>query len=496
MMAPIFGLREPPANLAAEQALLGALLANNKAHARVAEFLRAEHFADPANARIYAAIVQRIEAGHLADAVTLKVELEHAGTLDAVGGVAYLAQLLGAMVGIINAGEYGRAIHDAWVRRQLIDVGETLVNEAFGANPPGEDGQTQIGRALERLLSLGEVTGGQRGAIEFGVAARAVVQRAEAAHRGDAGHQRLDTGLAPVDALWGGLWPGQLYYLMARSRTGKTPAMLQFARQVAAQLRSEAETTGRPMEHVHVFSLEMTAEDLLTVNLAATTRWTADEIRAGRIGGAADWLALNDAATELGRLPIVVDDQGEIDIGALALRARTIARQKHTRLICVDFRELIRRPREHAKMGLPEWVPFLGYQLKALAKALNVPVLALAQINKSRDGQETTRPTLSDLPYDGGQAADGVFALHRPELYMDASPPKTDVRLSQEKQAAIRAAWHYERAQAKNVTEFIALKRRFGPQASCRLQFLGPRMLLRPFPDSSPQSDLMEEAWR
>src|SRR5579885_1531823 len=143
MDSPLFGLtqRLPPANLEAEQALLGALLANNKAYDRVAEFLLPEHFADPVHGRIFQAIARRIEQGQLADAVTLKAEFEHSGVLEEVGGTAYLAQLLTAMVGIINAGEYGRTIHDTWLRRQLIDIGETVVNNAFGAIP--ELGGTQ-----------------------------------------------------------------------------------------------------------------------------------------------------------------------------------------------------------------------------------------------------------------------------------------------------------------------------------------------------------------
>ena len=135
--SPLLGLsqRMPPSNDRAEMALLGALLANNKAYERVSEFLLPEHFADPVHGRIYQAIARRVEAGQLADAVTLKAEFEHSGVLDEVGGTAYLAQLLTAMVGIINAGEYGRAIHDAWLRRQLIDIGEVVVNNAFGAEP-------------------------------------------------------------------------------------------------------------------------------------------------------------------------------------------------------------------------------------------------------------------------------------------------------------------------------------------------------------------------
>ncbi len=171
--SPLLGLsqRLPPSNLQAEQALLGALLANNRAYERVSEFLAPEHFADPVHGRIFQAISRRVESGQLADAVMLKAEFEHAGVLDEVGGTAYLAQLLSAMVGIINAGEYGRAVHDAWLRRQLIDIGETVVNNAFGAEPE-LDGAKQIEAAEQSLFDLAKDGGGTGGFITFSTALR------------------------------------------------------------------------------------------------------------------------------------------------------------------------------------------------------------------------------------------------------------------------------------------------------------------------------------
>src|SRR5690242_19646370 len=166
--SPLAGLsqRLPPTNLQAEQALLGALLANNKAYERVSEFLIPEHFADPIHGRIFQAISRRVEQGQLADAVTLKAEFEHSGILEEVGGTAYLAQLLTAMVGIINAGEYGRAIYDAWMRRQLIDLGETVVNNAFGADPE-LDGAGQIESAEHALFQLATEGDSRGGFVAF-----------------------------------------------------------------------------------------------------------------------------------------------------------------------------------------------------------------------------------------------------------------------------------------------------------------------------------------
>ena len=145
--SPLLGLsqRTPPNNVAAEQALLGALMANNRAYERVSEFLAPEHFADPVHGRIYQSIARRIDQNQIADPITLRAELEHSDILVEVGGLAYLTQLLTAMVGIINAADYGRAIYDSWVRRQLIDIGEVVVNNAFGAE--GRAGRHQADRS-------------------------------------------------------------------------------------------------------------------------------------------------------------------------------------------------------------------------------------------------------------------------------------------------------------------------------------------------------------
>lgn len=464
----------------AEQALLGALLHNNKVMDRVIG-LEPWHFSDPINGRVFLECRKLIESDRVADVVTLRSILENSGILNGAGGSPYLAQLLQSMITIVGASGYAKVIRDTWVRRELIDVGESLVNGSFGVDPDQSTEEIMSG-AMESILALGEDSDTKAG-VEFSVAATAAVQRAEAAYRGEKGQTRLETGIPAMDSVWGGLWPGQLYYLMARSRTGKTPAMMQIARNVGRMLLDETKDTGTKSGCVHVFSLEMTAEDLATVNLASVTNWTSDQLRSGELGGnlvngVDPWVSLEQSATDLGRLPIFIDDRGEIDLPGLIMRARAVSRQRRTRLICIDYRELVRRGRDHTKMSLPEWVPYLGYQLKALAKAVNVPVIALAQINKARPGDAPRRPTLDDLPYDGGQAADGVFALHRPELYhADDEPP--DFKGDAERQAVQRAAWHEKRDAEKGVAEFGVLKRRFGPANIWkRLRFDAPRMLL------------------
>lgn len=462
-------LREPPNNIRAEMGLVGALLANNNTREKCGGLLPV-HFADPEIGAIYGRVIELIDEGKRVDAVTLKGEFN----------VVVLASLLSSFPSLIIVGEYAAAIKSAWMARAAIAIGTEFVNQAFGGIP-GQNIETVVTETAARLM---EITEGAtiRVTVDFATAADNVVRRAEAAHKGDGGSGRLDTGIPSIDGLWNGLWPGRLYYLVARSQTGKTAAMLQFCRNIARTLG-----TG---EHVHIFSLEMSAEDLQIVNFAAEGRWTADQINAGHIGGANDWLEFEGVRDTIRSLPMVVDD-GRFDFSALAARARSVLKKKKTRLIGVDFMDLVRRGQDQARMGLPEFIPSLTYNFKDLAKELNVPILVLRQITKSRDKAESTEPVRSDLLYDGGEAADDIFALYRREIHMTGEePPGLSFIREDEKKAQKRWDWERAKKEARGQAKFIALKRRFGQLGAVELHFDGPRMMLREAAPGMPQEEI------
>ena len=258
--------RVPPQSPQAEQALLGALLANNKAYEQVSEFLAPEHFADPVHGRIFRAIQRRVEAGQLADVVTLRPEFEHSGDLDEVGGPAYLAQLLSAMIGIINAGEYGRLVHDCWLRRQLVDVGEEVVNRAFGAEAE-LNGKDQLEAAEQRLFDLSKDDGSGGGVITFERALADAVLAAERAFSTPGGVSGLPSGLRDLDAKTGGLHRSDLMILAGRPGMGKTALATKIAFGAARALVREAQAKGQntlPKGVAALFSLEMSADQLAT----------------------------------------------------------------------------------------------------------------------------------------------------------------------------------------------------------------------------------------
>ena len=476
--SPLLGLsqRLPPTNLAAEQALLGALLANNKAYERVSEFLVPDHFADPIHGRIYGAISRRVEAGALADAVTLKAEFEHSGVLAEVGGTAYLAQLLSAMVGIINAGEYGRAVHDAWIRRQLIDIGEVVVNNAFGAVAE-LDGSQQIEAAEQSLFDLAGMGGSEGGFVTFKDALTEAIHTAERAFHRSGGVSGLSTGLRDLDKKTGGMHPSDLLILGGRPGMGKSALATKIACSAARALQEEAraiDPDAVPKAAVAMFSLEMSAEQLATRLLAEESRISGDRIRRGDIGQK-DFDRFVQVSREISSLPLHIDDTPAITLSAMRTRCRRLKRTKGLALIVVDYLQLMRPAAGTRPENRVVEISQITMGLKALAKELNVPVLALAQLSRAVESREDKRPQLADLRESGSieQDADVVMFIYRDEYYLQQRAPKQLAYDNDDKFHAATEKWQRDMEQVHNRAELLIEKQRHGPTGKIDLFFEG-----------------------
>jgi replicative DNA helicase len=466
-------LRAPPANLEAEQALLGALLANNKAYERVSEFLAPEHFADQVHGRIYAAIARRIERGQLANAVTLKADLEASDALEEVGGTAYLAQLLTAMVGVVNAAEYGRVVHDCWVRRQLVDIGEEVVNRAFG-DAEGLDAQAQVEAAEQALFELAARGPGEGGFVAFEKALTAAIEGAERAFQSGGGVSGLATGLKAVDAMMGGLHPSDLVILAGRPGMGKTALATRMAFGAAKALAEEARAAGapRPAGTVAVFSLEMSAEQLATRLLAEEARVSSDRIRRGVLDER-DFQRFVEVSRTLAAYPLYIDDTPALSISALRTRCRRLKRTHGLSLVVVDYLQLLRpAPGTRPETRVLE-ISQITQGLKAIAKELSVPVLALSQLSRAVEAREDKRPQLSDLRESGTieQDADVVMFLYRDEYYLQQRQPKQMAYASEDKYQDALEKWQRDMERVHNVAELIVAKQRHGPTGKRELFF-------------------------
>ena len=476
--SPLLGLsqRHPPSNDRAEMALLGALLANNKAYERISEFLAPEHFADAVHGRIYQAIVRRVEAGQLADAITLKAEFEHSGLLDEVGGTAYFAQLLTSMVGIINAGEYGKAVHDAWLRRQLIDIGEVVVNNAFGAEAE-LDGRQQIEMAESALFRLATQGGNDGGFVTFERALTEAILGAERAFRRSGHVSGLTTGLRDLDKKIGGLHTSDLMILAGRPGMGKSALATKIAFGAAHALMREAradDPNGVPKGSVAIFSLEMSAEQLATRLLAEEARVSGDRIRRGEIGQR-DFDRFVQVSREIAGLPLHIDDTPAITLSALRTRCRRLKRTKGLSLVVIDYLQLMRPSVGTKPESRVLEISQITQGLKAIAKELAVPVLALSQLSRAVESREDKRPQLSDLRESGTieQDADMVLFIYRDEYYLQQRAPKQMAFDSEDKFQSALDKWQRDMETVHNRAELLIEKQRHGPTGKIDLLFEG-----------------------
>ena len=475
---PLLGLsqRLPPSNIAAEQALLGALLANNRAYERISDFLVPEHFADPINGRIYQAIVRRLEANQVADAITLRGEFEHSGVLEEVGGTAYLAQLVTAMVGIINAADYGRVIYDAWVRRQLIDIGEIVVNNAFGADAE-LDGTQQIEAAEKELFDLATKGRTDDRMVVFEKALSNAINAAEAAFKRSGHVSGLSTGLRDLDKKTGGLHKSDLLILAGRPGMGKTALATKIAFGAARGLMAEAAADPKKLKpgSVAIFSLEMSSEQLATRLLSEESRVSGERIRKGEINER-DYARFVGVAKELQLLPLYIDDTPAITLSALRTRCRRLARTKGLSLVVIDYLQLMRpSPGGRREESRVTEVSMITQGLKALAKELEVPVLALSQLSRSVESREDKRPQLSDLRESGSieQDADAVMFVYRDEYYLQQRAPKQMAFDSEDKFQTALEKWQRDMEQVHNKAELLLEKQRHGPTGKIDLFFEG-----------------------
>ena len=459
--------RTPPHNVEAEMALLGAILTNNRAYERVSEFLLPQHFYDPTHERIFGAIMKLVEQGQIADPVTLKNFFEQAGDLEQVGGPQYLARLASSVVTLVNAGDYGRTIYDRFLRRQLIAISEDTADSAYGYDLD-VPANAQIERTEQALFDL--ATSGQygQGFKTFSKVLTEAVQIAEAAYKRDGQTTGIATGFTELDAKLGGLHSGELIVLAARPSMGKSALATNIAFNAARAFREETDETGKQKvvdgAVVGFFSLEMSSEELGTRIFAEESKISSHRIRKGEISQT-EFPEIVRAAQALSRAPFFIDDTPALSISAMRTRARRLKRQHGLSLIVVDYLQLLRPSGESRYDSRVQEVAEITRSLKAIAKELDVPVLALAQLSRGPEQREDKRPQLADLRESGTieQDADVVMFIYREEYYLQRQEPSTGT--------AEHAKWQEDMAKVHNLAEIIVGKQRNGPTGTVRLYF-------------------------
>jgi replicative DNA helicase len=456
-----------PHNIEAEQQLLGAILTNNDVYDRIASVVKPEHFFDPVHQRIYERAAARIQKNALASPVTLKPFFDDDAGLKELGGPSYLVRLAGAAISAYAARDYAQMIYDLAVRRELIALGRDISAKAAKVEIHSEP-KEQIIEAEQRLYKLGEQGVAERGFQSFLKAVTDAVNVANAAYQRDGGLAGISTGLVDLDKKLGGLHPSDLLILAGRPSMGKTSLATNIAFNIAKAFKrgrthdgSDGAVEGGV---VGFFSLEMSAEQLAARILSEASEVPSEQIRRGDMTET-EFRKFVEAAKSLESCPLYIDDTPALPISQVAARARRLKRTHGLDVLIIDYLQLLKGS---SKENRVQEVSEITQGLKAIAKELNIPVIALSQLSRAVESREDKRPQLSDLRESGSieQDADVVMFVYRDEYYKEREKPG-DHELDK------IAQWQVVMEQVRGKAEVIIGKQRHGPIGSVELAFEG-----------------------
>jgi len=457
-----------PHSIEAEQQLLGAILTNNDIYDRVASVIGPQHFYDPVHARIYETAASRIAKNALASPVTLKTFLEDDEGLKELGGPAYLARLAGAAISAFAARDYAQMIYDLAIRRELIALGDTVSAKARKVDVESEP-KEQIVEAEQELYRLAEQGTSESGFQSFLKAVTDAVNVANAAYQREGELSGVSTGLDDLDKWLGGLHKSDLIILAGRPSMGKTSLATNIAFNVAKAYKKGIKPDGTEGAInggvVGFYSLEMSAEQLASRILSEASEIPSTQIKSGDMTEP-EFRRFVDAAKSLEACPLFIDDTPALPISQLAARARRLKRTHGLDVLMVDYLQLVRGTgrSENRVNEISE----ITMGLKAIAKELNIPVIALSQLSRQVENREDKRPQLSDLRESGSieQDADVVMFVYREEYYKEREKPG-------DHEMEKMAAWQEEMARLHGKAEVVIGKARHGPIGHVELSFEG-----------------------
>ena len=455
-----------PANIDVERALLGAVLMFNGLVDRIPD-LRAEHFFSSFHGEIYAAVVDAVQSGRTATAATLAPRFKLWPVYELTNGAQYLGRLLAGATTTLNIRDYAKAIIEHSQRRALIVVAEELAAQAYDVAPPQE--VSAMIEGAERALYTVATAGRSGREVSLADAARAALQAAQKAYKLGGKLDGIATGLTDLDKqLGGGLGNSDLVILGGRPSMGKTALATKIALNVARGTPGidpdTGEVTDAEPRHVHFFSLEMSGEQLANRLLSDLSGISSNKIRRGELSDN-DFRVIMDAERQLSQMPMTIEETGGISIGALSAKARREKRKNGTGLIVVDYLQLMQAGNPGRGNRVQE-ITEITVGLKALAKELNIPILALSQLNRGLEKQEDKRPQLSDLRESGSieQDADVVLFVYREEYYWLRTNPRPDDE---------DVLWQCEYEKVAGLAECIIGKQRHGSIGIVKLAFDG-----------------------
>ncbi|EJF86676.1 replicative DNA helicase [Bartonella rattimassiliensis] len=455
--------RQLPHNIEAEQALLGAIFINNDSLDRVSDFLKPEHFFELLHQKIYDVLSHLIKKGKLVDPVTIKPYLQMEEKIGDITVYQYVVRLAKEAVTILNAEDYGRVIYDLFIRRSLIKIGTQVVNTAFDA--PVELTPTQQIETVEnQLFELAEKGKYGGGFENFNEAVKKALDMASAAKKRSSQLSGIATHIKTLDEKMGGLQASDLIILAGRPGMGKTSLATNIAFNIANAYNRNVNIQENEGGIVGFFSLEMSSEQLATRIISEQTEVSSSDIRRGNISDE-QFSRIIRAVNQLQKAPLYIDQTGGISITQLAARARRLKRQHGLDILIIDYIQLMTSGSKRSSENRVQEITEITTGLKALAKELNIPIIALSQLSRQVENRTDKRPQLSDLRESGSieQDADIVLFVYREEYYLKNEEPKLG--------SPEHTKWQEIMNKAFGKADVIVAKQRHGPTGTVQLAF-------------------------
>ena len=448
-------INELPNNIEAEQAVLGSILISNELFDDVTNIITAKNFYDPMHAKIYSAIEKLIYSGMLANPITLKNHFEN--DQDKLNIPEYLVKITKFSTSVRQSIEYSKIIYDLFVKRELIKISENIIDTAK-LNDFENGGQKIIENSEKALFDLAEKGSFNSSFIKFDNALKMTIEMASNAYRNEDGIVGVPTGLRDLDDRLGGLHKSDLVIIAGRPSMGKTALATNIAFNAARKIQEEGKKTS-----IAFFSLEMSSEQLSTRILAEQSRIKSNDIRRGKISED-QFDKFIETSKNISELPLYIDETPAISIAALSNRARRIKRTFGLDMVVVDYIQLMTGINSR-KDGRVQEISEITQGLKALAKELSIPVLALSQLSRAVEQRDNNKPQLSDLRESGSieQDADVVMFVYREAYYLEKKEPRP---------ATVEyAEWQAKMGEVSSMAEIIIGKQRHGPTGNVFLEF-------------------------
>ena len=447
--------KELPNNIQAEQAIIGSILVTNEIFDEINTIVSSVNFYDPMHQKIYSAIESLIYKGLLANPITLKNHFEN--EKDELNIPEYVVKITKFSASVRQVMEYSKLVYDMFVRRELIKISENTIDTAK-ANNLDISGQNIIENSEKLLYDLAEKGSFNSSLIKFDEALKFTIEMATNAYKNEEGIVGVPTGLKDLDDRLGGLHKSDLLIIAGRPSMGKTALATNIAFHAAKNLQET-----KKKSTVAFFSLEMSSEQLSTRILAEQSRIKSNDIRRGKISDD-QFDKFIEMSKNISELPLFIDETPAISIAALSNRARRIKRLYGLELIIVDYIQLMKAS-FNFKDGRVQEISEITQGLKAIAKELSVPVLALSQLSRAVEQRDDKKPQLSDLRESGSieQDADVVMFVYREAYYMERKEPRTNT--------VEHAEWQAKMNEISNIAEIIIGKQRHGPTGQINLEF-------------------------